>query len=96
MTNRHQATQHLLDQLDSYQHLPESLGYVSAEIAATAHSLAATLEDGPELAVGLRHLLDAKDALVRQRVIDLKAANAPAPVNSPEPELTRSITTAPK
>lgn len=84
---RHPATQHLLD-LFAYEHLPPPLQKISKPIHDLAHQLAEQLADGPELSVGLRHLLDGKDALVRQRVIDLKAADQPKPVNSPEPFLT--------
>lgn len=52
-----------------------------------AHKLAAELHDGPELTTGLRHLWDAKNNLVAQRVIDLREADEPPPVNSPEPYL---------
>lgn len=86
MTNRHPATQHLLDQF-AYEHLPMSLQIISEPMHAVAHAMADQLFDGPELSTGLRKLLEAKDCLVRQRVIDLKAAGAPKPVNTPEPEL---------
>lgn len=82
----HPATQHLIDQF-SYEHLPESLQAVSRPIGQLARTMVAELNDGPELSTGLRKLLEAKDCLVRQRVIDLKSANEPAPVNTPEVEL---------
>lgn len=88
MTNRHPATQHLLD-LFGYEHLPPSLQAISKPLHEVAHQMADALTDGPELSTGLRKLVEAKDCLVRQRVIDLKAANTPPPANSPEPELTR-------
>lgn len=84
----HPAVQHLLSLFD-YAHLPLTLQQISAPIHDIAHTMANSLESGPELSVGLRHLLDGKDALVRQRVIDLRAANEPPPINSPEPFLTR-------
>jgi hypothetical protein len=34
--------------------------------------LADQLADGPELSAGLRKLVEAKDCLVRQRVVDLR------------------------
>lgn len=82
----HPSVQHLLS-LFSYEHLPPTLQGIVIPIAAIAEAYAEQLESGPELSVGLRHLLDAKDALVRQRVIDLRAANTPAPANNPEPFL---------
>lgn len=86
MTNRHPATQHLLD-LFAYDHLPGPLQDVSKPLADLAETMADELSDGPELSTGLRKLLEAKDCLVRQRVIDLKAAGVSKPANSPEPEL---------
>lgn len=86
MTARHPGTQHLLD-LFAFDHLPEPLRAISGDCCALAHGMVAQLSDGPELSAGLRKLLEAKDCLVRQRVIDLKAAGAPRPVNTPEPEL---------
>jgi hypothetical protein len=85
LVHRHPATAHILGLLAS-DHLPPKLRAISGPIEDLAHALTAELEDGPELTNGLRHLLDAKDSLVRQRVIDLKKAGD-VPVNDPEPEL---------
>ena len=82
----HPATQHLIDQF-AYEHLPPALQKVSKPIGELARNMVAELAEGPELSTGLRKLLEAKDCLVRQRVIDLKAAGEPKPVNNPEPEL---------
>jgi hypothetical protein len=49
-----------------YDHLPPSLQTVSKPLCDVAHEMADnTLLSGPELAAGLRKLLDAKDCLVR-------------------------------
>lgn len=85
--SRHPGTQHLLDLLGAYQHLPPKLQAIASRVSVLAEDLVADLEDGPELTVALRHLLDGKDAFVRQQVIDLKKAGTPAPPNDPEPEL---------
>lgn len=69
---RHPATQHLLD-LFAYDHLPPHLQRVSKPIGDLAYGLADSLGDGPELSTGLRKLLEAKDCLVRQAVIDERA-----------------------
>ncbi len=84
----HPSTAHLLS-LFSWEHLPPPLQAVVIPVASIAEAYAETLESGPELSVGLRHLLDAKDALVRQKVIDLRNANTPAPANTPEPFITK-------
>ena len=84
----HPAVQHLLKQF-RYEHLPHSLQQISRPIHDLAHQMADTLQSGPELSVGLRHLLDGKDALVRQRVEDLEAAQEPPPINSPEQFLSK-------
>jgi hypothetical protein len=88
MSARHPGTEHLLSLFD-YEHLPLSLQAISKPVHDLAHGLADTLRDGPELSVGLRHLWDAKNSLVAQRVIDLRAENEPPPVNSPETFLTQ-------
>lgn len=71
MTQHHPATAHLLS-LFEYEHLPRHLQTVSQPLAALAHTYADTLESGPELTTGLRKLLEAKDCLVRQAVIDAR------------------------
>jgi hypothetical protein len=83
--HRHPSTQHLLP-LFASDHLPPKLQAVARPIEDLVHELVAQLSDGPELTVGLRDLLTAKDSLVRQRVIDLKSGGE-IPTNNPEPEL---------
>ena len=84
---RHPATQHLLDQF-SDEHLPDPLREITAPLRSIAALMADTLTDGAELSTGLRKLLEAKDCMVRQRVIDLKAGtHTPDLRNNPEPEL---------
>lgn len=48
-----------------YSHLPDKLKSVSAPICELAIKMDAELPDGAEKSVGLRKLLEAKDALVR-------------------------------
>lgn len=69
LTHRHAGTAHLLRLLKS-DHLPEHLRTISRPIEDLGHQLTAQLKDGPELTAGLRKLLEAKDCLVRQAVID--------------------------
>lgn len=85
-TGRHPGTQHIV-QFFTTDHLPPRLAHVVDVYAVAVQHLLDDLEDGPELTVALRHLLDSKDAAVRQRVVDLKKAGTPAPKNTPEPEL---------
>ncbi|WP_432793694.1 hypothetical protein [Rhodococcus ruber] len=66
---RHPGTDHLLE-LFEYGHLPEHLQFVSAHFHAVAHQITRALGDGPELTAGLRKLLEAKDCMVRQAMID--------------------------
>lgn len=68
MTERHPSTQHIL-RLFTYAHLPEHLQNVSKPFADLAIDIADQLGDGPELTVGLRKLLEAKDAIVRHAVV---------------------------
>lgn len=65
---RHPATTQLLS-FFAYGHLPPHLQAVSAPVCDLAFDMATTLPDGPELTVGLRKLLEAKDAFVRQALI---------------------------
>lgn len=74
-TNRHPGTQHFKP-LFEYGHLPEDLAEISAAVATLAEFAVHKLEDGPELTAGLRKLLEAKDCLVRQAVIDRTASDA--------------------
>lgn len=69
---RHPATTQILAHF-SYMHLPPFLQAVSKPICDLAFDMTLRLCDGPELTVGLRKLLEAKDALVRQGVMDMKA-----------------------
>lgn len=72
-SQRHPGTAHLLDLLKT-DHLPAHLREISGPVEDLAHQLTAKLTDGPELTAGLRKLLEAKDCLVRQAVLDAKAA----------------------
>ncbi len=48
-----------------YAHLPEKLQLQSRPVAALAYECACSLPQGPEVAAGLRKLLEAKDCFVR-------------------------------
>ena len=49
-----------------YKHLPPHLADISRPFHALAHEVAARETDhGAELSAGLRHLLEAKDCIVR-------------------------------
>jgi hypothetical protein len=70
MKGRHPALQQILRWFD-YGHLSEGKARtVSAHMAGVAMEMAETLKDGPELTSGLRKLLEAKDCLVRQAILD--------------------------
>lgn len=74
--DRHPATQQITRWFD-FQHLPTGTARkVSASCAGLAEQMLADLDDGPELTAGLRHLLEAKDAFVRQAIADQQAASA--------------------
>lgn len=62
--DRHPAVASLLRYF-AWQHLPPHLQTVSAPCGVLAHEMADNLPNGPELTVGLRKLLEAKDAFVR-------------------------------
>ena len=56
--------EHVL-QFFTYAHLPEHLQVVSRPCAELAHEMVTNLPLNQELTVGLRKLLEAKDAFVR-------------------------------
>ncbi len=58
----------------TYGHLPEDLQAASEPCSDIAHMMAMRLPDGPELAAGLRHLVEAKDCFVRA-VVEEKRKN---------------------
>jgi hypothetical protein len=55
-------------QFFAYDHLPASLGAVSAPFCVLAHRLVEELPRNPERTVALRKLLEAKDCAVRARL----------------------------
>lgn len=57
-------------QFFKYGHLPEELALISASCAELATLMATRLPQNPELTVGLRKLLEAKDCFVRARITD--------------------------
>ena len=63
-SGRHLSVQHVA-QFFTWGHLPEHLAEPSRLCAELATAMISALPDGPELVVGLRHLLEAKDAFVR-------------------------------
>lgn len=60
----HPSVAHVLQYFD-HGHLPPELAALSKPFGDLAHTLAASALDGPELTVGLRKLLEAKDCIVR-------------------------------
>ena len=52
----------------AYEHLPSHLQEVSKPIGELAKQMEDNLPDGPEKSVGLRKLLEGKDALVRAKL----------------------------
>lgn len=63
----HPATQAVLQHF-RHDHLPTHLQSVSRPCAELAHSVAESLQDDPEVTIGLRKLLEAKDCFVRAAV----------------------------
>ena len=61
---RHPSTEHVRRYF-AYEHLKTPQRGISAACAALAGTMIESLPDGPELTVGLRKLLEAKDCFVR-------------------------------
>lgn len=53
-----------------YGHLPKHMQEISKPCADLAHEMAYSLPVNPELTVGLRKLLEAKDCFVRAKLLD--------------------------
>jgi len=71
LSARHPSVQQVAGWLTPNPNLSPGLpSEVAAVFADTRDALLAKLGDGPELVVALRHLLDAKDAAVRQALAD--------------------------
>lgn len=67
MTNRHPSEEAVL-RFFEYDHLPEPLKNVAYLAADYAQAVCDRVESDPELTVGLRKLLEAKDCFVRAAV----------------------------
>ena len=67
MSNRHSSEEAVL-RFFEYHHLPEPLKSVAAQCAVLANNMSDFIESDPELTVGLRKLLEAKDCFVRASV----------------------------
>lgn len=67
LENRHQATLHVFKYF-AFDHLPEPLKTISMYSYHLAVAMIQELPDGPELTVGLRKLLEAKDCFVRSAI----------------------------
>jgi hypothetical protein len=71
LSSRHQATRQVARWLTPNPHLPAGApATVAAVMCDTRDRLLELVGDGPELTVALRHLVDAKDAAVRQAIAD--------------------------
>ena len=70
-SRRHPSVQEKCGWLDPNPRLPDGTpAIVAAMFADMRDRLLAELEDGPQMALGLQHLIDAKDCLVRQAIAD--------------------------
>lgn len=68
-SERHPSVAHF-EPLFAYHHLPSDLQEISVLFAELAVRMINRLPDGPELSAGLRKLLEAKDCMVRQAVLE--------------------------
>lgn len=63
----HPATQQVLKYFN-YEHLPDHLKEISRPLCRLAYEMAFQLPESPEVTVGLRKLLEAKDCFVRAKL----------------------------
>jgi hypothetical protein len=69
LTDRRVETRRLMD-FFAFEHLPRHLQAASVPCARLAEEMVQALPDSPELTVGLRKLLEAKDCFVRAALAD--------------------------
>ena len=67
LDDRHPSVRHF-GPMFAYGHLPAHLRGTSELLAVAAAKVCSSMGDGPELAAGLRKLVEAKDCFVRQVV----------------------------
>jgi LmbE family N-acetylglucosaminyl deacetylase len=84
---KHPAIEEKLENFE-HAHLAEPLKNIVQYFWNLAHWLADNVASHPQLTIALQKLIEAKDAAVRARVAELKAAGTPAGPNTPERELT--------
>lgn len=65
---RHPSTEHMLKMLEANPNLKGDPAYIARQFEEFAQEMASFVEDSLELTAGLRHLLEAKDCLVRSVV----------------------------
>lgn len=63
----HPSVAHIL-KLFKFEHLPEELQQISKQCSELAHIMVEQCNHTPELTVGLRKLLEAKDCFVRTKL----------------------------
>lgn len=64
LSDRHPGTRHIARYF-AFEHLPSHLRPISQGCHDLAERMIRNIPDGPELTVGLRKLLEAKDAFLR-------------------------------
>jgi hypothetical protein len=69
-SGRHPSVREKCRWLDPHPNLSGVARAVAYLLQETRNELLDALEDGPQLTLGLQHLVDAKDCLVRQAVAD--------------------------
>lgn len=77
MTNRHPSVEEKMVWLTPNENLPSEAYEIAYKCKTLADQILANVEDHPQLALGLQHLIDAKDCFVRARLV----VNMSAPTN---------------
>lgn len=80
--NRHPSETAIL-RFFEFDHLPEPLRSITVHCLHLAELMTDTTESDPELTVGLRKLLEAKDCFVRAKVAELNKAKGEAHEGKP-------------
>lgn len=79
--NRHPSVEEKLVCLEPNTNLPSDAFEIAHKVQSLAYQVTDIVNDHPQLALGLQHLVDAKDCFIRALLLFQKEKEAPTQVN---------------
>lgn len=79
--NRHPSVEEKLICLEPNTNLPSDALEIAHKCQALAYQITDLVKDHPQLALGLQHLVDAKDCFIRARLLFQTEEEAPTQVS---------------